>query len=59
MKNELLDNEMVAIYFGLYDKNRGCFEYASFGMPASLVYTDDEQFVKIKSNIILLRKFLN
>ena len=50
VKNELLDNEMVAIFFGLYDKTIGDFEHASFGMPASLIYTENNEFMKVKSN---------
>ncbi len=50
VKNELLDNEMIAIFFGLYDKDVGTLKYASFGMPASLLYTNDKKFKKIKSN---------
>ncbi len=50
VKNEILENEMLAIFFGCYDKNRGFFDYASFGMPASLMQTCDGEFIKIKSN---------
>ncbi len=50
VKYELLDNEMVAIFFGLYDQYTGSFEQASFGMPASLIYTDNKKFIKVKSN---------
>ncbi len=50
VKNELLDNEMIAIFFGLYDKEINSFKYASFGMPASLIYTSDNKFIKVKSN---------
>lgn len=50
VKHELLDNEMIAIFFGLFDKDTGTFEHASFGMPASLIYTNDKEFIKVKSN---------
>lgn len=50
VKHELLDNEMIAIFFGMYDKDTGIFEHASFGMPASLILTEDNEFVKVKSN---------
>lgn len=50
VKHELLDNEMLAVFFGCYDKKRGMFKHASFGMPASLIETDDGEFIKTKSN---------
>jgi len=50
VKHELLDNEMLAIFFGSYDKHEGTFEHASFGMPASLIVTDDGEFIKARSN---------
>jgi len=50
VKHELLDNEMIAIFFGMYDKDTGIFEHASFGMTASLILTEDNEFVKVKSN---------
>ena len=50
MKSDLIDNEMVAICFGCYDKKKGKFKYASFGMPAFLVVTDKDELIKVKSN---------
>ena len=50
VKHELLDNEMLAIFFGCYDKKLGMFNHASFGMPASLIETHDGEFIKTKSN---------
>ena len=50
IKSDLLDNEMVSISFGCYDKKRGTFEYASFGMPAFLVMTNMDELIKVKSN---------
>ena len=50
VKYELLDNEMLAIFFASYDKHTGTFEYASFGMPASLMLTFEGEFIKARSN---------
>ena len=50
VKNELLDNEMLSIFFACYDKNVGSFNYSSFGMPASLMETFDGEIIKLKSN---------
>ena len=50
VKNELLENEMLAIFFACYDKHTGMFNHASFGMPASLIETCEGEFIKAKSN---------
>jgi len=50
VKNELLENEMLAIFFACYDKHIGMFNHASFGMPASLIETCEGEFIKAKSN---------
>ncbi len=50
VKNEILDNEMVAIYFGIYDKYNSTFKHASFGMPSALIFTHNNELIKIKSN---------
>jgi anti-sigma regulatory factor (Ser/Thr protein kinase) len=50
VKDELLENEMLAIFFGCYDKKTGFFDNASFGMPASIVQSCNGDFIKKRSN---------
>jgi len=50
VKNEILENEMLAVSFGYYNKKKGFFKQASFGMPVLLMQTFDEEFIKVKSN---------
>lgn len=57
MKQELLDNEMLAIFFGSYSRKKRKFTYASFGMPAFLTVSEDNQFAKIKSNNMPINKY--
>lgn len=57
IKNDLLDNEMLSIFFGCYDKKKSDFTYASFGMPAFLTVSEDNKFSKIKSNNMPINKY--
>jgi anti-sigma regulatory factor (Ser/Thr protein kinase) len=50
IKKELLDNEMLSIIFGMYEKESSSCSYASFGMPAVIAKDFKNQLVKIKSN---------
>lgn len=53
----LLDEEAMSVDFILLDCSINAMMYAKFSMPASLVQTDDNQVVKIKSNNPPLSKY--
>lgn len=53
----LLDEEAISVDFILLDCSINAMTYAKFSMPASLVQTDDNQVVKIKSNNPSLSKY--
>lgn len=57
IKHDLLDNEMLSIFFGCHDRNNSEFSYASFGMPAFLTVSESNQFTKIKSNNMPINKY--
>lgn len=57
IKHELLDNEMLSIVFGMFNKRTAKISYASFGMPAILLKTVSDDFIKLKSNNMPISQF--
>lgn len=57
IKDDLLDNEMIAIVFALYDRETSKCCYASFGMPAMLGVDTSKTLFKIKSNNMPINKY--
>lgn len=57
IKEDLLDNEMIAIVFAMYDRATSRCEYASFGMPAMLAIDAKEDLIKAKSNNMPISKY--
>lgn len=57
IKGDLLDNEMIAIVFGLYDRATARCHYASFGMPAMLGVDQHNNLIKVKSNNMPINKY--
>ena len=57
IKKDLLDNEMLSIFFGFYHRKKAEFKYASFGMPAFLMLTENDELKKVKSNNMPINKY--
>lgn len=57
IRDDLLDNEMLAGTFGLYDRTKGEWELAMFGMPAMLICDKEGNIRKIKSNNMPINKY--
>lgn len=57
IKHELLDNEMLSIVFGMFNKKTAKISYAAFGMPAILIKTQKGELIKLKSNNMPISQF--
>lgn len=58
IKHELLDNEMLSIVFGMFNKKTAKISYASFGMPAILIKPQRGDLLKLKSNNMPISKYV-
>ena len=58
IKRHLLDDELVAILFMLYDNKNSKFYIANFGMPPILLHTLDDNIEIIKANNTPIMSFL-
>jgi anti-sigma regulatory factor (Ser/Thr protein kinase) len=57
IKTDLLDNEMLSIFFACYDRKSAVLTYASFGMPSFLAVSEKGEFTKMKSNNMPINKY--
>ncbi len=58
IKRHLLEDELVAILFMVYDLNKNKFYIANFGMPPILLHTKSDDITFIKANNTPIMSFL-
>ena len=58
IKPILLEEETLSLDYILLDCKKECMSYAKFAMPASLVHTDENKIIAIKSNNPPISKYI-